>query len=116
MGVSDTHYFVVRAAGVVRPRRRLHHLFRDRLKVHEVVACGQRWHPLDALLAVCLLGVHCLFFLLDRGHVDLAQVLGLVEVLVEGVWRVNRVEFLGRIFAGVLEDDLLASGVFCPWC
>jgi hypothetical protein len=36
----------------------------------------------------------------------------MVEVLVEGVGRVDGVEFLGRIFAGVLEDDFGATGVF----
>lgn len=85
---------------------------RDRLKVHQVVARGQRGHPLDALLTIRLFRVHRLLLLLDGGHVDLAQVLGLVEVLVQGIGRVNRVKFLGRIFAGVFENDLLAAGMF----
>jgi hypothetical protein len=34
-----------------------------------------------------------------------------VEILVEGVRRVNGVEFLRGIFTGVLEDDLLTTGV-----
>lgn len=102
---EGTHDLVVGSAGVVGPGGILHDLPSDRLKVHQVVAGGQRGHTLDALQAVGLLRVDSLFFLLDGGHVDLAEVLGVVEVLVKGVGRVDGVEFLGRIFAGVLEDD-----------
>ena len=35
-----------------------------------------------------------------------------MEVLVEGVWGVDGVEFLGRVFPGVFQDDFLAAGVF----
>jgi hypothetical protein len=109
---SFTYDLVVCSAGVVRPGRLLHDLSGDSLKVHEVVACGERRHPLNTLQAIGLLGVESLLFLLHGAHVDLTEVLRLVQVLIEGVWGVNRVEFLGRIFAGVLEDDLLAARVF----
>lgn len=85
----------------------------DCLKVHEVVAGCQGRHALDALFAVGLFGVKDLFFLLDCAHVHLSEVLGLIEELVQGIGRVNRIELLGRIFAGILEDDLLATGVLC---
>lgn len=38
--------------------------------------------------------------------------LGGVEVLVQRVRGVDRVEFFGGIFAGIFEDDFLAAGVF----
>jgi hypothetical protein len=37
-----------------------------------------------------------------------------VEVFVQRVGRVDRVELFGGVLAGVLEDDLGAAGVFCP--
>jgi hypothetical protein len=37
--------------------------------------------------------------------------LGLVEVLVQGVRRVDGIVGLGGIFAGELEDDVLAAGM-----
>jgi hypothetical protein len=49
--------------------------------------------------------------LLHGAHVNIAEVLGLVKVLVQGVRRVDRLELLGRIFACILENDLLAAGV-----
>lgn len=42
--------------------------------------------------------------------------LGRIEVLVQGVGRVDRFEFLGCIFAGVFEDYFLAAGVFYSVC
>lgn len=78
----------------------------DGFKVHQVVAGGQRGHALDALEAAGFFRVDGFFFLLDGGHVDLAEVFGLVEELVQGVGRVDGVEFLGRIFTSILEDDL----------
>jgi hypothetical protein len=53
----------------------------------------------DALQALDLLRVLLLFLHLDGVHVDGAQVLGGVEVLVEGVGRVDGVELFGGIFA-----------------
>ena len=103
---------IVGTARIVRPRRLLHDLPRDRLKVHQIVAGGERGHAVDALQAIGLLGVKGLLLLLDGGHVDLAEVLGRVEVLVQGVGRVDGVELLGRIFAGIFQNDFLATGVF----
>jgi hypothetical protein len=82
------------------------------LKVHEVVTGGKRGHPLYALQTTSLLRIKRLLFLLDSAHIDLAEVLGLVKVLVECVWGVDGVELLGRVFAGILQDDLLAARVF----
>lgn len=106
-----TYELIVRSAGVVSPRRLLHDLSGHGLKVHEVVASGERGHPLYALQTAGLLGVKRLFFLLHGAHVNLAEVLGLVQVLVQGVRRVDRLELLGRIFACVLENDFLAARV-----
>ena len=56
-----------------------------------------------------LLLVWVFFFLLllfDGIHVYLAQMLGLVEVLVQCVWRVNRLIRFRGIFAGILENDI----------
>jgi len=103
--LQATHDLVIGSTRVVGPGGFLHDMPRDRFKVHQVVASSQRGHTLDALQAVGLLWVDGLFFLLDGGHVDLTEVLGLVEVLVECVGRVDGVEFLGRIFASILEDD-----------
>jgi hypothetical protein len=82
------------------------------LKVHQVVASGQWRHAVDSLQAARFLRIKFLLFLLDGGHVDLTEVFRGVEKLVKGVWGVNWFVCLGRIFAGVLEDDLLAAGVF----
>lgn len=74
---------------------------------------GQRRHALDALLPLNLGRVFDLFLFLDRRHVHLAEVLGLVQVLVQGVWRMDRLVFRGGILACVLEDDARTSRVFC---
>ena len=81
------------------------------LKVHEVVALFEDGHGLDALLPLFLVGVKLLLLVFDRLHVHLAQMVLLVKVLVEGVGRVDGVEFLGGVSAGILEDDLGASRV-----
>ena len=54
---------------------------------------------MDALEAGALFGRVLGFFRDDRRHVHRAEVLGLVEVLVEGVGRVDRVEFFRGVFA-----------------
>lgn len=110
-GRAWTHNLVVGAAGIVGPGRLLHDVAGDGLKVHEVVALLEDGHALNALLARLLVRIELLLVLLDRVHVDLAQVLGLVEVLVERVGRVDGLKGLGGILAGILEDDLGAAGV-----
>lgn len=45
-------------------------------------------------------------------HVNWAQMLGCIQVFVQGVARVNRLKFLGCIFAGVFKDYFLTAGVF----
>lgn len=104
--VVGTHDLVIGSAGIVGPSGLLHDLAGDSLKVHQVVAGSQRRHAIHALETAGLLGVDGLLLLLDSGHVDLTEVLGLVEELVQGIGRVDRVEFLGRIFTSILEDDL----------
>lgn len=112
MVLRETYNLVVCSARVVGPRRLLHDLPGNRLKVHEVVASGKRGHPLHALQTTGLLRVNHLLFLLNSTHINLAEVLGLVKILVKGVWGVDGFELLGRVLAGILEDDLLAARVF----
>ena len=106
-----TYNFVVCTAGVVGPCGLLHHAAGNGLKVHQVVASRQGRHALDALLARLLLGIGSLLLLFDSGHVNFTEMHGRIEVFVEGVGRVDGVELLGRILAGILEDDLLATRV-----
>jgi hypothetical protein len=54
---------------------------------------------LNALQTVLLVGVYLLRLLLDGAHVDGAEMLGGIEILVEGVGRMNGLIFLGGIFA-----------------
>ena len=110
--VVGTHDLVIGSAGIIGPCGLLHDLAGDSLKVHQVVAGSQRRHAFDALETAGLLGVDSLLLFLNSGHVDLAEVLRLVEELVQGIRRVDRVEFIGRIFTSILEDDLGAAGVF----
>jgi hypothetical protein len=71
----------------------------------------QQRHLLNALLPLELLGVVRGRLLDDGRHVHGAEMLGLVEVLLERVGRVDGVELLRSILAGVLDDDLLATRV-----
>jgi hypothetical protein len=57
-------------------------------------------------LSALLLRVNFLLLLLHSVHVHLAQMLRLVQVLVEGVRWVDRFVLFGRIFASILQDDL----------
>lgn len=108
-----TYNFIISTARVVCPGGLLHHIPCDCLEVHQVVACLQRGHPLDPLLPLGFFGVCNLLFLFDGAHVNLSKVLRGIEVFFQSVRRVNRVEFLGRILACVLQDDLLATGMLC---
>lgn len=65
----------------------------------KVVALRQERLLLQSLHALNLIGVVCLALALNGGHVDWAKVLILGEVLVEGVWRVDGVIFLGGVLA-----------------
>jgi hypothetical protein len=65
-------------------------------------------YPFETLF---LLRVKLLGFFSHARHVHFAQMLRLVEIFVEGVWRVDRVVCRGRIFAGILQDDVEAAGV-----
>ena len=104
-----THDLVVCAARVVRPGGLLQDAARNGFKVHQVVALLQWGLRLDALLALLLVWVDRLVVLLNSGHIDIAQVLGLVEVLIESVRGMDGLVSLGGIFAGELEDDIWAS-------
>jgi hypothetical protein len=110
--LEQTHNLVVGTAGVVCPCCLLHNVARDSLKVHQVVALFEDGHALDALLPLLLFGVEFLGLVLDCRHVDLAQVLRLVQVLVERVGRVDGLVDLGGVLAGILEDDLGAARMF----
>jgi hypothetical protein len=115
-----TYNFIVSAAGVVRPRGRLHDLPSYSFKVEQVVALRERRHVLDALLALQFERILDLLVVLDSRHVDVAEVLGDIEVLVQRVRGVDGLECLGGVFAGVFQDDFLAAGVFFvlaqPFC
>lgn len=101
-----TNDLVIRATGVIRPGRLLHHRARHRLKVHEIVALLEDGLGLDALLPLLLLRVELFLLLLDGAHVHIAQVLRLIEILVQRVRRVDGVVGLGGILAGELENDI----------
>ena len=90
---------IVRRRRVIPPGALLHDAARDGLKVQEVVALLEEGHLVDALEAGALVGGVLGFFRHDRGHVHRAEMLGLVEVFVEGVWRVDRVELFRGVFA-----------------
>lgn len=94
-----TYNLIIGSTGVVTPRPPLHSLLSYGLEVHQVVALRYKWFVFDTLLSVCLLGVFLFLHLGDRTQVDGAQVFRLVKVLIEGIWGVNRIESLCRIFA-----------------
>lgn len=102
---------VVRPARVIRPRRLLHHLLRHRLKVDQIEAFLQHGLRPDALLPRLFLRVVARFHLGHGRHVDGAEVLGFVEVLVERVGRVYRVEFLPCGLVGLHDDGISSGGV-----
>lgn len=106
-----TYNFIVCTARVVGPCGLFHYASGNSLEVHQVVAGRQRRHALNALLARLLLGIGSLLLLFDGSHVDFSEMLGRIEVFVEGVRWVDGVELLGRILAGILEDNLLATRV-----
>jgi len=69
----------------------------------------QDGHALNALLSLDLIWILLRFLLLHCVHVHLAEMLRLVQVLIESIWRVNWLICLGAIFTSVLQDDLLAT-------
>ena len=109
--MRETYDLVVGTTGVVCPCRLLHDLARDGLKIHQVVALLQNRHARNALLPRFLIWINLLCLFLDGVHVHLAQVLGLVEILVERVGRVDWLKCLGAVLASILQDNLLASGM-----
>ena len=78
--------------------------------VHEVSTAPGGYDLLD------LVGVLRLLFLLYRIHIDLAEMLALVQELVERVGRVDWFVLFGCIFASVLQDDLGSTGMFGQDC
>ena len=104
--------FIICSARVVCPRRLLHNLAGHHLKVQQVVASLEMGHAGNALLAFGFLRVEGFFFLLNGCHVHCSQVLRRVQELVQGIGWVDWFELFGRIFACILEDDLLTTGVF----
>jgi hypothetical protein len=63
-------------------------------------------------LSLSLVGILLFCFLLDGVHVNLAQVLALVQKLVESVWGMDRVVFLRGVLSSILKDDLWTARVF----
>jgi len=109
--LRETYDLIVGTTRVVCPCRLLHDLARDGLKVHQVVALLQNGHARNALLPRFLIRIDLLRFFLDGIHVHLAQVLGLVEILVERVGRVDWLKCLGAVLASILQDNFLTSGM-----
>ncbi len=130
----ETYNLVIRGAGIVPPGRLLHDPARDGLEVEEVVALLEEGHLLDALQPFYFVGRLLGLFLGHGRHVDAPEVLGLGQVLVEGVWGVDGLELFGRIFAlvsvsyasrclvlwekgdvadSIFDNDLGSSRVFC---
>lgn len=103
---------IIGTRAIVCPCRLLHDLTSDTFKVHEVVACLEGGHVLDALLPCLLIRAFFLLFLLDSLHIDRTEVLILGQVLVQCVRWVDRCIFFRGIFTGVFEYDLGASWVF----
>lgn len=106
-----TYYLIVCPTGIVGPRRLLHHSSCHSLEVHEVVTLLEDRHSLDSFLSILLIGILLDLLLLNCVHIDLPQVLALVEKFLEGVWRMYGVISFGRIFACILQDDVLPTGM-----
>lgn len=53
---------------------------------------------LNALQTFLFLGVYLLLLLLNGAHIDRAEMLGGIKILVEGVGRMNWFVFFGSIF------------------
>jgi hypothetical protein len=107
----DTHNFIISTTRVISPGSFLHHLFGHRLKVHQIVALFQNrhhFHPLHPLNLIRILGLLLLLYSL---HVHFAQVLALIEELVQSVGRVDGLVLFRSVLASVLEDDFGAAGM-----
>lgn len=111
-GEEAAYNLIIGRTRVVPPGGLLHDPARNSLKVEQVVALLEQGHLFHALQAVLLLGRLLGLLPGDGGHVDGAEVLVPGQVLVEGVGRVDGLELLGRVLAGILDDDLGAAGVF----
>jgi len=111
-GEEAAYNLIIGRTRVVPPSGLLHDPARNSLKVEQVVALLEQGHLFHALQAVLLLGRLLGLLPGDGGHVDGAEVLVPGQVLVEGVGRVDGLELLGRVLAGILDDDLGAAGVF----
>lgn len=108
-----TYDLIICTTGIVGPGGVLHDMPCDGLKVEQIVALRQRGHVLDPLLALNLGRILDLLVPFHGVHVDLSQVFGLVQILVERVRGVDRLELLRGVFPGILQNDLLAARVFC---
>ena len=102
---------IVGARAVVGPGCLLHDAASDGLEIHEIVALLEDRHPLYPLLTLLLGWIVLLLLLFHCAHVHLAEMLGLVEILVERVWRVDRLKLFRCILAGIFEYDLWPSRV-----
>ena len=107
-----SHDFVIGTTRVVGPSSLLHDSSGHSLEVHQVVALLKDGHALDSFLSLGLIWVFLLGFLLDSVHVDLAQVLALVQELVEGVGGMYRVVLFRGVLSSILEDNLWTARMF----
>ena len=80
-----------------------------RVSCESVYVLLETRHALDKFLSLGLVWIKLLLLLLHRVHVHFAQVLALVQILVQCIWGVDWRIFLSSIFASVLQDDLGSS-------
>ena len=97
----NTHNLIIGGTRIVRPSSLLHDTLGHSLKVRKVVTLVQARHTRDAVLSLLFLRRLNLLLVRNSGHVDIAEVLGLVEVLVEGIRRMDGLELFGSIFASI---------------
>lgn len=57
------------------------------------------------------LWIDLVFHLLDGGHVYWSEVLGFVQVFIEGILWMKGVVDIRRIFAGIFENDVVSTRV-----
>lgn len=110
---SRTHDLIIRPAGIIRPRRPLHDPPRHGLEIHQIITRLQRRHHLYPFQSCLLLRVFHLLYLRHRTHIYLPEMFRFIQILVERIGGVDRLEFFRGIFTGIFEDDLGAARVFC---
>lgn len=109
---EKTHNLIISSTRIISPSRPLHNPSRHRLKIKQIITLPQQRHLLDPFLAFLLLGILGRDLPNHGRHVHRAEMLRLIEVLLQRVRRVNGFEFLRRVLASVFENDFHAAWVF----